>query len=150
MMNNTHLLYSIVRGETCKFSYTSQGRKIGTIWKSQRKNMKITHNPLAYSWQLSFSSVSFEACSLVFILTGYSLLEGIVCVLHLHLQRRWHHLRQLIQKSVQCEIQMGRNKIKGKGIHELKQSQYFMYAGKFALIHILLLIETFSNISLWK
>ena len=29
---------------------------------------------------------------------------------------------QLIQKSVLCEIQMGGNKIKGKGIHELKQS----------------------------
>ena len=41
---------------------------------------------------------------------------------HLHLQRLWHHLRQLIQKSVQCEIQMGGNEIKGKGIHELKQS----------------------------
>lgn len=35
---------------------------------------------------------------------------------------------------------MGRNKIKGKGIHDLK-SQCFMYVGKLALIHVLLLDE---------
>lgn len=63
-----------------------------------------------------------EAGFLVSILTGYNLLEGFVCVLPLHLQRSWHHLIQLILKSVQCEIQMGGNKIEGKGIHELKQS----------------------------
>ena len=72
-------LHSIVREKICKFSCTSQGRTFGTIWKSQRENMKIAHNPLAYSWQLSFSSVSFESCLLVIVLTGWNLHDGIVC-----------------------------------------------------------------------
>ena len=72
-------LHSIVREKSCKFSCTSQGRTFGTIWKSQRENMKIAHNPLAYSWQLSFSSVSFESCLLVIVLTGWNLHDGIVC-----------------------------------------------------------------------
>lgn len=89
--------------------------------------MKITPNPpIPHSYPFYVCPLDSEAGLFVVIRPGYNPWEAWPVPFICTSRDAGTILQDFILKSVKCEIQTGINKIKGKGIHELKQSLHVL------------------------